>query len=38
MVSLNRKPTQPELVKIRKAMVLTKSVEKDIAGPYQDVF
>jgi hypothetical protein len=38
MVSLNRKPTQAELVKIRKAMVLTKSVEKDIAGPYQDVF
>jgi hypothetical protein len=38
MVSLNRKPTLAELGKIKKAMFLTKSMEKDIAGPYQDVF
>ncbi|MFL5242694.1 MAG: DUF1549 domain-containing protein [Gemmataceae bacterium] len=38
LVSLNRKPSQQELSKIRKAMYLTKSGEKDIAAPYQDVF
>jgi hypothetical protein len=38
LVSLNRKPTSQELSKIRKAMYLNKSGEKDIAAPYQDVF
>jgi hypothetical protein len=38
LASLNREPTQHEMTKIMNSMKLLKTVDKDPAAPYQDLF